>query len=91
MLVRDWENSKAHQIMQNLETNIWVYENAMTDKEKEDYPSYKTTGGFLKTISLKEAWQNMWHNLSESNKKEFKKLPNFSWSIFTEITGIQPE
>jgi len=90
ILVRDWENSRAYRIMNEfLQPNIWIYENAMSDEEKESNPSYKTTGGYLKSISLKEAWQNMWPNLSDENKKEFTSLPNFDAKIFKEITGIK--
>ena len=45
--------------------------------------------GFLKDIPYKDAFQNMWHYLSEENKAHFTSLPNFDWEIFTEITGVK--
>jgi hypothetical protein len=90
--VRDWENHKAVQIMNEfLNQTIWVPQNIMTDEEKKSHPKYETTEGYLKTITLKEAWRNMWPNLSEANKKVFTTLPNFDWQKFTEITGIEKE
>jgi len=68
---------------------VWVSENKMTEQEKKDYPSYKTTGGYLRTASYKDAWKLMWDNISKEDKKEFYKLPNFNWEIFTDITGIK--
>ena len=60
----------------------------MTNEEKEKYPSYKTTGGYLKTISHKEAYKIMWEKLSQREKNEIQKIPNFDARIFQEITGI---
>jgi hypothetical protein len=68
---------------------VWVSEDKMTEQEKKDYPSYKTTGGYLRTASYKDAWKLMWDNISKEDKKEFYKLPNFDWKIFTKITGIK--
>jgi PPE-repeat protein len=90
LTVREWENSIAVQIMNNhLNTNIWIYANSMTDEEKEKYPKYETADGYLKAISQKEAWTNMWGNLSEENKKIFLNLENFDSSKFETITGIK--
>jgi len=74
--------------MSNLEPTIWVPEGLMNDEEKKLYPKYETTEGYLKTIPIKEAWLNLWHNLSDKKKAVFTSLPNFDWEIFTEITGI---
>ncbi len=88
--IRDWENSEAVQTMNELlETTIWVYASSMNDKEKEANPKYETTGGYLKTKTLKEAWADMWGNLSEKKKKVFTDLPNFDADKFFQITGIK--
>jgi hypothetical protein len=68
---------------------MWIYPNSMTAEEKKANPSYQTCDGYLKDIPFKEAFQNMWHNLSDSNKNEFMKLPNFDSGIFEEITGVK--
>ena len=88
MTIKEWENHKAIEIMSNLDPTIWVSERLMSDEEKQDNPKYETTEGYLKTIPLKEAWANVWNNLTDENKKVFTSLPNFTWTLFTEITGI---
>jgi len=90
MGVREWENHPAYRLMAiGLNFNFWVRENEMNDSEKEKYPSYKTTGGYLKTIPYKEGWANFWGNLSDENKKVFTSLPNFDPDKFKYITGIK--
>jgi len=89
--VKEWEQHKAVQLMSNLEPTIWVPAYMMNDQEKKANPKYETTDGYLKTITHKEAWANMWGNLTDENKKVFTTLPNFDWNIFTEITGIEKQ
>ena len=72
----------------NFENSWWIYENNMTEEEKIKYPTYKTTGGYLKTVDFKTACKMMWDNLNDDDKKEVKKIPNFNAEIFEEITGI---
>jgi hypothetical protein len=89
MTVKEWESHEAVRLMNSLDPTIWVPDHAMTDKEKEEHPRWETTEGYLKTITMKEAWANMWHNLTDKNKKVFTKLPNFDATIFEQITGIK--
>jgi len=89
LTVKEWERHEAISIMSNLEPTIWVPDHAMTDKEKEANPKWETTEGYLKTISMKEAWANLWHNLTYKKKQVFKALPNFDAAIFQEITGLK--
>ena len=82
-------NIKGIKILnQKCKNTLWVYKENMTEEEKEKYPSYKTTGGYLKTISHKEAYKIMWEKLSQREKNEIQKIPNFDARIFQEITGI---
>ena len=67
----------------------WVEEEYMSDKEKEENPSYKTTGGYLKKRTYHEAWQIMWDSWTKEQRESIKKLPNFDKDIFKEITGIE--
>jgi len=90
ILVRDWEQSKPYQIMRDyLNPNIFIWESSMTEDEKEKYPTYKTTGGYLKSISMHEAWANMWGNLNAESKAVFTSLENFDADKFFTITGIK--
>ena len=67
----------------------WVDKKDMTDDEKENWSSYKQTGGFLKTLPYKDAWAEMWGKLSQEDKDFFKGIINFDSTIFEEITGIK--
>jgi len=88
--VQDWEQSKAVRIMnEHLNQSIWVPMDMMSDEEKAKYPKYETTEGYLKTISLKDAWSNMWNNLGDENKQVFLDLENFDSDAFFQITGIK--
>ena len=88
----DWVKSKARKIIKwNLKTTVWIYEKNMNDEEKEQYPTYKTTGGYLKVLGYKEAWKNMWNNITNEEKEEIKNIPNFDKDKFEEITGIKVE
>ena len=69
--------------------SVWVFTDKMTDQEKEKFPSYKTTGGYLRKANFKECWALMWENLTSEQKELFKTLPNFDAVVFEEITGIK--
>ena len=86
----DWDNAdKPNWIYINL--TEWVYEEDMTDKEKEAYPSYITTGGYLKCYSdLKHAYIESWDKASEEDKKKTFNMPNYDEEIFKEIFGFTP-
>lgn len=66
----------------------WVVLGKMTDEEKAENPSCKTTGGFLRRISYKDAWRDWWKSASADDRLKIKNLPNFDATIFEEITGI---
>ena len=91
--LRDWINSDIRRILNlNFKNSVWIYEENMTDEEKEKYPDYKTTGGYLKVFEFKESCKNMWNNLTaEEKEKVITELPNFDEDIFKEITGINVE
>ena len=72
----------------NYENSWWIYSDYMTNEEKAAHPEHETTGGYLKTIPLKEACVMMWKNLSEKEKNAVRAIPNFDAKMFEEITGI---
>lgn len=51
---QDWLNSDARYILMDCPSNVlfWIWEDDMTDEEKEQHPEYSVTGGFLKHICL---------------------------------------
>jgi len=67
----------------------WIFEKNMSDKEKEAYPSYITTGGCLKIYSsLKEAYIESWNKATKEDRQLTLKLPNFDDEVFKEIFGF---
>jgi hypothetical protein len=85
----DFLNSKAWNIIcAHVDIKLWIPESLMTDEEKKIHCGYKTCGGFYRDTSYKQAFTNMWQNLSKQDKKEFTSLENFDAKIFEEITGV---
>ena len=68
-----------------------VEESKMTEKEKDAYPSYVTTGGYLKVKTYHGAWRESWDKASLEDKKKVLTLPNWNNEIFKEISGIDVE
>ena len=66
----------------------WIDESGMTEEEKEEYPTYKTTGGYLRTRDLSCCYAEWWGELDEMEKQTIKEIPNFDGKKFEEITGI---
>ena len=63
----------------------------MTKEEKEEYPEYKTTGGYLKTIDYQEAWKVSWDKADDEDRRKCLDLPNWNNELFLEISGIDVE
>lgn len=89
MTVREWEQTKACQLMYSIDPTVWVPWNAMSEAEKKANPKYEASEGYTKAIPMKEAWANAWGNWSDENKKLLTSLENFDAKIFEEITGIK--
>ena len=66
----------------------WIDFSQMTDEEKEQNPSYKTAGGYLKKYSYQEAFQKSYNSASKEEQQKIKKLPNWDKKVFYEISGI---
>ena len=90
---QDWLNSDARYILMDCPSNVlsWIWEDDMTDEEKEQHPEYSVTGGFLKQIGKETGRQMWWDGLSDRKKTIVMNLPNFDKDIFKEITGIDVE
>ena len=90
MTAEEVNSLKGMQILNwNYENNWWIYSENMSDEEKKAHPEHETLGGYLKSVPFKEACKIMWDNLTEDEKAEVKKLPNFDADIFERITGIK--
>ena len=62
----------------------WVeYTQAEMDTEEK-----KSSGGYLKQRTYKEACSLWWEKMSQENREIVQRIPNFNADIFLEITGI---
>lgn len=91
MTYKDWSRSDARYLLNQIPKDVveWVYEKDMTDEEKEAYPTYETTGGYLKVLDGSECGQLWWNSLSDDKKKIIEEIPNFDVEIFEQCTGIK--
>lgn len=87
----EWMDSEARYLLNLMPKGVveWVYEMDMTDEEKEQHPSYETTGGYLKVLNESECGQIWWNGLSDHQKNVIKAIPNFNAEIFEQCTGIK--
>jgi len=87
----DFRNSNTYPSFYEFNLNYWIPESEMTDEEKEENQTYKTTWWYLKSVDYKTAWKVFWRRADEENKQKFLNLPNFCPKIFEEITWINVE
>ena len=89
--LKDWRNSNARRLLNQIPKSVveWIYEEDMTDKEKEENPTYKTTGGYLKVLDESESAQIWWDGLEDEDKNTVKLIPNFDAEKFEKCTGIK--
>jgi len=82
-----WDSAKKPELIYFPLTE-WVDIADMSDKEKEDNPKHKTTGGYLKRYEYKEAWKKSWEKATSEDKELLYALPNSDKEVFKEISGI---
>ena len=71
---------------------VWVSHDTATEKEKEAHKTeIETCGGFLKTLSYKEAFRIAWDKADKEEHKKLLNLPNWNNEIFKDISGIDAE
>jgi hypothetical protein len=62
----------------------WVSSHSMSEEEKTNNQTYKTTGGYVRKLSYKEAWARV----PKETLVKISKLKNFNASKFKEISGL---
>ena len=91
--INDWYRSNGYDTMlscpQKTENVEWIQEKYMSEKEKEDNPTYKTTGGYLRVTEEYSDRQAWWDSLDEDSKNCVYDLPNFDAEKFYKCTGIK--
>ena len=71
---------------------VWVSHDTATDEEKTKFKKeIETSGGFLRTLSYKEAFRIAWDKANKEEHKKLLELPNWNNEIFKEISGIDAE
>jgi len=90
--IEDWWKSNARKILSRFPNThtMFVWNDDMSEEEKENHPEYKTIGGYLKTITVTiDEKQEYWDDLTIAEKKMIKALPNFDEKKFCECIGIR--
>ena len=83
-----WDNAKKPNFIY-FNSTLWITEQDMTKQEKKDHPEFYCLKGYLKTLTYKDAWKISWDNKADDDIELLEALPNFSWKVFTEISGIE--
>lgn len=91
MTMKEWWNSEAFTILKkiDLKPTEWIWAEDMTEAEKDEFPEYKTTGGYLKEIDTDKAFLTWWEKLNGREREVIKSIPNFDSEKFFQITGIR--
>ena len=72
------------------EITAFISFDSATDQQRIDNKtSIETCGGFVHTLTYKEAWKRAYDNASDEDRIKAKNLPNFDSDIFFEITGLR--
>jgi len=79
-----------YDLSMDLPLNRWVDASDMTEEEKKTVKGWETMGGYLKTLSFKEACRQWWAENPDEHER-FLTLPGFDAQIFKDITGIDVE
>lgn len=91
--IDDWYRSNGYDTMSNCpkktEVVEWIEEERMSEQEKEDNPTYKTTGGYLRVTEEYSDRQAWWDDLDDTSKYDVYNLPNFDAEKFYKCTGIR--
>lgn len=93
MTYSGWLESDARLLLNRIPKSVveWIYTEDMTEEEKAEHPTHKTTGGYLKVLDESQCGQIWWDGLSQKEKDVIKSIPNFNSDIFQKCTGIRVE
>jgi hypothetical protein len=86
--INTWDNAKKPSFIY-FDLTKWIDFDKMDSVEKKNNPKAEACGGYLKTLSYKEAWAEAYTKTTPEDIKLLKKLPNFDADVFFEISGIR--
>jgi hypothetical protein len=89
MTYEEWQETRAFDLLSNMNKSEWVWYDSMTNEEKTKYPSSKTCDGYLKEYTRKESATKWWNSLDKFDKAEIFGLPNFNLSVFNDIMELE--
>ena len=88
MTFKEWRETRAYDLLSDIDKSLWIHPDSMTDEEKQQHPSWETVNGYLKEMPRKEASSKWWGDLDNYDKQEIFNLPNFDLKIFNEIMEL---
>ena len=90
MTYLDWRSSESFRLLRKIKYNVveWITESSMSVEEKNENPSYKTTGGYLKVLDESECVKIWWEELNDEEKSIIRSMPNYDEEKFFKILGI---
>ena len=89
MTFEEWRETRAYDVLTNLEKSKWIYFSNMNDEEKKKYiKSAETCDGYLKEIPRQEASMKLWNKIDKDDKYEIMTLPNFDLDVFNDIMEL---
>ena len=86
----EWRDSDYYRVLSKIDARpvIWVCKDDMTEQERTEHPECTTTGGYLRKVDPKDAYQRWWDGLSEDDRDIIRSIPNFDADKFKQITGV---
>lgn len=88
---KEWDECDKPSFFFRLRLNTLVPWEEMSDQEKIDNEFAYTQYGYLKSISVEEAWAEAFKTATHHDIELLKALPNYDYNVFREITGIEDE
>jgi hypothetical protein len=90
MTFKQWRDSEAYWLLNKIKfiPTTWIYEEDMTEEEKQANPSHETTGGYLRKNDLSNVSVEWWNELTEGQKQIIRGIPNYNKEKFSKIVGI---
>ena len=84
----EWDAARKPDWLYEPSPNTWVASGNMTDGEKADNPTYRTTHGYLRENDMKEEWRKAYAGASTEDIQAVRDLPGFDADVFEQITGL---